>query len=151
MFDEEHTDLLKLVRGWVQRDMVVGMVFVNRPDFELGSFTADELLEVAIRFRDGDLEDWAAVRSADWAGVQSGKDFDQRFVAASESRIQSLKGKDWGHALASFALEHPTWRSGDARPVVRAIRAGHQSRGAHYDYEREHFRLDPDTFERRDR
>lgn len=147
-FDTDVPANVKVVGRQAKENRVVGMICANKPDFEFQNFTLDELVEVAARIDDAEGYSGHAVRDADWSGVSGGRAFEKRYREVSARRPPSLKGKAWGEALASYAIDHPNLHDNDdERPFRRAIWAAIRSRSASYDLQKERFRFDSATFE----
>lgn len=147
-FDLDVTPNKKAISQLVSNEHIVGSVTANRPDFEFANFTVAELAEIAARMDECHGFSGAPIRSADWAGVDNGKKFEARYVEISERKAGSIKGEEWGKALATYANEQPRRADGAPRPLWNEISAAIYSWNSDYDYEVAHFRLDPDTFAR---
>jgi hypothetical protein len=140
---------VKVIRRQIESGNLVGMVFAHEPDFEFANFAIEELVEVAARIDEKHGESGKAVRTADWSGVRSGCEFEERYRDVSARTPRSLKGEEWGRALCVYADEYPKRADDETeRPFWRAVGIALRSRAVHYDHDRERFRLDPETFER---
>jgi hypothetical protein len=132
----------------VQQNRVVGLIGAHTPDFEFANFTVAELAEVAARLDEGQGVSGQPVRGERWAGVDSARKFEARYLEVTERQGTTLKGAEWGRALAEYAGEHPRRPDNQAeRPFWRQIRAALQSRTAHYDMQKKNFHFDLETFE----
>jgi hypothetical protein len=150
-FDRDIEANVKTIRRQVKRKNVVGYIAAHKPDFEFANFTLPELVEVAARIDEADGSSGDAVRNGNWAGIATGRAFEERYKELSVRRPRALKGKAWGEALAVYVDEHPNRPDdGSERPFVREIRAALQGRIANYDLQKEHRRFDPNTFEQID-
>lgn len=91
------------------------------------------------------------VRKADWKGICSGREFAERYKKASERRC-SPKGKDWGEALAIYAIANPlNLRTGSKRLLLRMVDAAVWGWRSNYDSQKEDFTFDINTFEAKPR
>jgi hypothetical protein len=146
-FDTDVAANLKAIRRHVKQGHIVGYIAAHRPDFEFANFTLDELIEISTGIEIAHGFSGGAIREGDWTGVTCAHAFERRFLELAKSRAGSLKGADWGRALGAYAIQHPRRADdGSERLYWREIRAALQGRIAHYDYQKEHFRFDPDTF-----
>jgi hypothetical protein len=102
-------------------NLVVGSIFAHKPDFECANFTVDELVRVAAELDKTEGFDSDALRNSDWTGIDTGKAFENRYLAVS-NRGRALKGEKWGRALARYAEERPNRRDGAERPFTVALR-----------------------------
>jgi hypothetical protein len=112
----------------------------------LANFAVVELVEVAASIDESFGFSAAVLRSADRNSVIAGKDFETQYRRLSVRRPPSLKGEEWGRALARYAIERPA-RSDDGRerPFWRQLRAAVNSWNSSYDAHREHCKVDPPT------
>ncbi len=146
-FDRDVKANERAIRRQIEQDHIVGLIDANDPDFEFANFALDELVEIAALMDERLGFDGGKVRKADWKGVNNGKVFAERYRRASERR-RPLKGKDWGEALAAYALAHPSHpRTGGPRAFLRAMQAAIWAWNSNYDFQKENFTFDPKTFE----
>lgn len=150
-FDMDVDQNVKVVRRQVEEQNVIGLITGNAPDFEFANFTIGELAEIAARIDEAHGVAGDVVRLGDWEGVLTARAFQERYQRVSARRPPGLKGKEWGEALAAYAVENPK-RSDDGkeRSFWGEIRAALSARTAHYDFQKEHFGFDLDTFEQVD-
>jgi len=147
-FDTDVAENVKAIRLQVEQGNVVGYIAAHDPDFEFANFTLNELVEIAARIDEGNDFSGASVREANWDGVSCGSDFERRYCDVSVRKPRSLKGKNWGAALAEYAGNHPKREDNKSeRPFWREIRAALQSRTSHYDMQKKEYGFDPNTFE----
>lgn len=147
-FDKDVRANVRTIRQQVKKDNVVGYISAHDPDFEFANFSVGELVEIAARLDESAGQSGDELRDGDWEGIDSGRAFERRYLELSSRQPRSLKGKDWGEALANYAALNPDRDdSGEERPFLKAVSAALRSRTANYDYQAEHFRFDPDTFE----
>jgi hypothetical protein len=146
-FDKDVPVNVRAIRRQCELNRVIGLVAAHEPDFEFANFAIDELVEVAARVDESHGFPGGPVRTADWSGVTGAHAFEARYCSVSEKKPSSLKGEEWGRSLASYATEYPH-RSDDGseRPLWRQIRAAVNGWCSNYDYQREHFVIDPITF-----
>jgi hypothetical protein len=107
-----------------------------------------ELVEIAARIDEQYGHSGDVVRQHNWTNVTSGEAFQAMYSSVSARRPASLKGEQWGRALAQYAAEFPSRSDTKAKrllwnEVYMALRA----RIAHYDRHTEQYMLDPITFE----
>ena len=146
-FDRDVKANERAIRQQVEKDQVVGSINANNPDFEFANFTLDELVEIAASMDERLGFDGGKLRKTDWQGVDTGGVFAGRYRKASDRR-RALKGEEWGEALAAHAIEHPRHpQTGAERPLFRMLSAATWGRSSDYNFHKEHFRLDPKTFE----
>jgi hypothetical protein len=147
-FDGDVPANVKLVRRQVLQENIIGLVAAHRPDFEFSNFAVQELAEVAARIDEANGVSGQAVRNTDWTGITTGRAFEEKYAEVSDRKPRTIKGKEWGEALAAYALEHPNRQdNGAERPFWHEIRAALQGRTAHYDFQKEHFAFSSDDFE----
>jgi hypothetical protein len=119
---------IKAIQIQVRQDNIVGSVAVHKPDFEFANFTIQEPVEVT-----------ALLDSA-------GRAFEKQYRRISERKPATLKGEEWGRALAKYMDEHPQRSdTGRIRPVSHEIRAAVHGWISNYDAHKEHFTIDPIT------
>ena len=147
-FDVDVPKNVKTVRRQLEQNNIVGFITANRPDFEFANFTVHELAEIASRLDEQIGNSGDAIRNADWIGVTNGRDFEAKYMNVSASKPRGLKGKEWGEALAAYILEHPFFAdSGKERPFWREIQAAIRARGADFDFQKERYGFNAETFE----
>jgi hypothetical protein len=146
-FDSDVEANVRFIRRQVEQGKIVGLIAAHDPDFEFGNFTITELVEVAARMDERNGFSGDPVRNADWSGVRNANAFDRMYCRMSSRRPRSLKGPKWGRALADHANENPRRDDdGRVRPLLEEIRSALRARVAHYEYQREHFTFDRQTF-----
>lgn len=151
-FDTDVAANRKAVQRQVEHDRIVGSIHPSTPDFEFTNFSILELAEIAARLDDASGVSGDAVRDANWSGVQGARAFEANYCSASERAPRSLKGKQWGEALAKYAGDHPLRDdTGVERPFWLAIRHALSGRFANYDLQKERLTFNPLTFERVER
>ena len=146
-FDCDVPANVKAIRHLLGQHSIIGLIAAHEPDFEFANFAVGELVEVAAGIDESHGFPSEPVRNADWTGISRGGAFECRYCEVSARTPPSLKGEEWGRALASFAAEHPE-RSDDGieRPFWRQIRAAVNGWCSNYDYQKGHFQIDPITF-----
>lgn len=150
-FDQDLEPNLRAIRAQIRQGNVVGLINANDPDFEFANFSIDELVEVAARIDDRHGFDGGKLRRAGWQDINGSRAFADRYSKISERR-SSPKGKEWGEALADWAIEHPARpNTGADRPFVRMISLAFWAWNSNYENLRDRFELDPQTFESRPR
>lgn len=150
-FDTDVLPNVKAIRKQVEQNNVVGFIAAHNPDFEFSNFAIEELSEVAAQIDEAKGFSGESVRNADWTGVSAGRAFEERYKKVSSRGPRSLKGEEWGRALAKYAIAHPN-RSDDGRerPFWREIQVALQGRVADYDLQKERFTFDSENFEQID-
>lgn len=146
-FDGDVPANIKYIRRQVEQDNVVGVITINRPDYEFANFSIDELVEVAAKIDESPDFPADGVRNADWTGIQSSKAFEKKYLEVSSRRSGALKDETWGRALGRYAMEHPDRPDGARRPLWKDLRAALHAWSSNYDRQRERFTFDPVTFE----
>ncbi len=145
-FDRDVKANERAIRKQGEQDHVVGSINANDPDFEFANFSLAELVDIAALMDKRLGFDERRVRNADWKGVAKGGAFAERYVKAS-NRGRPLKGKEWGEALAAYAIQHPVnTRTAAARPLSRIVSAAFWAWSSNYNFQKEHFTFDPQTF-----
>lgn len=146
-FDTDVSANVKAIQRQVEENRVVGSLHPHTPDFEFANFGLRELVEIAAGVDEANEVPGDAVRQAEWSGIAGGRDFATRYCEASQREPRSLKGEEWGEALAAYAHEHPVRSdNGEERPFWRAIGNAMRCRFASYDLQKERHRFDPVTF-----
>ena len=100
-FDTDVSANVKAVRRQIDQKLVVGFIAAHKPDFEFANFTIQELAEIAARIDDENSVSSDQVRNSDWTGICTGKAFEARYKKVSARKPRSLKGQQWGEALAT--------------------------------------------------
>ena len=142
-FDADVRQNVKTIRAL--SDLVVGAIFPHEPDFEFANFTLQELVHVATELDTAEGFDSDALRNADWTGVDTGKAFENRYLAVS-NRGRTLKGGKWGRALARHAEIEPNRSDGLERPFTVSLRHAVLAQSSNYDHHKDSFIIDPNTF-----
>jgi hypothetical protein len=146
-FDLDVLANVKAVRRQIQQDHIVGSINANAPDFEFANFSLTELVEIAAKMDDGLGFEGDKLRKADWAGVKKGRQFEERYSKTSE-RKTSLKGKDWGEALAQYALQNRRNPVTNAeRPFLQQIWPALRALGSNYDFHKATYTFDLQSFQ----
>ena len=147
-FDRDVKANVRAIRRQVEQDNIVGVIFAQEPDFEFANFSMEELVEIAAGIDDAEGYSGEAVRAADWSGIQGAGSFESRYCQVSARTPRGLKGEAWGRALARYAVSQPQrCGRGTERPLISAVVTALRSRIWNYDYSRDHFRFDAETFE----
>jgi hypothetical protein len=150
-FDRDLDPNVRAIRRQVEQGHVVGLIEANEPDFEFANFSLQELIEIAALMDDRERLNGNMIRQADWQGVDNGRAFADRYTRVSEKH-SSPKGKAWGEVLAAYALEHPVDpRTGAERPFLRMVSAAFWAWHSNYELQKDHFEIDPRTFESKPR
>ena len=145
--DEDRADNLKILRKHINQANIVGYINLNRPDFEFENFTLDELIEVAFILDENLGFDSQKLMSGNKQNVSSGKGFEKYYIEHSARKI-SLKGCEWGKALAKYACEYPLKKdSGKKRAFIETVEQVLLAKRVSYDYQRDHFEIDPNDFQ----
>jgi hypothetical protein len=146
-FDRDVRSNEKIIRRQVERGSLVGLVNALKPDFEFANFTLEKLVEIAAQFDEERGFSGEALRKNDWTGIVSGGQFEETYAKIWARDVSTLKGEEWGRALARYALEHPKRRdNGVERPFVGEIRAALHAWNTNYDYHEKNLEISPDTF-----
>ncbi len=145
-FDLDVAANAKTVRRQVEQNNVVGCIGAHNPDFEFANFDVQELAEIAAQIDEAHNCSGDAVRQADWSGIARGKAFQEKYISVSARKPRSLKGEEWGKALAKYADEHPTHNDRSERPFLQELRAALMARVANYDFHAERMSFEPVSF-----
>lgn len=147
-FDSDVVANVKEIKRQVELQNIVGFITSNKPDFEFANFSIKELAEIAALIDESNGFSGDPVRNADWTGIRNGRAFEDRYKEISARKPSSLKGQEWGKALAAYILEHP-YRSDNSieRPFLHEIQAALRGGTSDYDFQKENFGFDSDTFE----
>jgi len=147
-FDMDVAANLRVIRRQVKNGNVVGYVNCNNPDFEFANFTLKELVEVAATMDENQEANSEGIRTGDWGGIKSGKQFEDNYRSLSEIGQKGLKGEQWGKALAEYALENP-YLDGEEkkRPFLETVNHALRSRQVRYDYQRDNYFINPESFQ----
>lgn len=146
-FDHDVAAPVRFIKTQIKKGNIVGYVNCNSPDFEFENFMLDELIEVAARLDEEQGVDAQAIRNHDWTNIDSGKKFEERYKQLSTIGQGGLKGERWGAALAQYAWNNLTMGNSDRkRPFFETLKFALQSRRVKYEYQRDNFHIDPDTF-----
>jgi hypothetical protein len=125
--------------------LVIGSIFAHKPDFEFANFTLDELVHVAADLDKAEGFGSDALRNSDWTGIDTGKAFENKYLAVSK-RGRALKGEKWGRALARYAEERPNRPDGAERQFTVSLRHAVLSQSSNWDQHKDSFVIDPKTF-----
>lgn len=150
-FDEDRADNLKILRQHINQANIVGYINLNRPDFEFENFTRDELIEIASKLDQSLGFDSQHLMSGNKEAISSGKTFEKYYIEHSARKV-SLKGYEWGKALAKYACENPLKKdSGKKRAFIETVEQVLLAKRVPYDYQRDHFEIDPNDFQIKER
>ncbi len=145
--DDDVAENVKKIRRQLEKKNIVGFINWHIPDFEFANFSILELVEIAATVDEANGSSGDALRKSDWAGIEKGRSFEEKYLSISERRPQRLKGKEWGTALAQYMVEHPyRMDNNQERPFLGAIRAAHKAQIASYDFHQEQLDFDLETF-----
>jgi hypothetical protein len=147
-FDTDVSANVKAIQRQVKMGRIVGVIGAHKPDFEFANFTIEELVEIAATLDEGHGVSGDAVRNAVWNSVLNMREFETRYKFASARSPASLKGEEWGRALAKYAIKHPTRSdNGLKRTFWEEIEKAVRCRSANYNVEEEYWEFDPVTFQ----
>lgn len=138
----------KVICQLAKNDQIVGQCWRHVPDFEFANFTIGELVEIAARLDEAHSFPAEPIRNADWSNIRAGKEFEERYCRLSSRKSGKLKDEEWGAALGKYAKEQPIREDGARRPIWDQISAAIYCWNSNYDYERSHFRVDPESLTR---
>lgn len=137
----------KVLREQIRKELIVGWVNVNEPDFEIGNFSVEELVRIAADWDSEEGFGCEALRDANWSDVKDGRDFEERYLRYTRSERSGLKGYQWGERLAIWVMDKPEIEGdGRERPIWKAVKAGLRARVANYDSEEKNYQINPTTF-----
>ncbi len=152
LLDGDRSDCARAARKAVEDDVICGMIYTSKPDFEFANLTLSELATVAasicathgVPTPDPDSLDVSL------KGAQTADEFLTAFNSVLPPGSAIHKGREWGEALMKFILAHPQWKNPttgelEDRPVVYAIDRAKESLSADYRATRKAVRVDPTT------
>lgn len=145
--DRDVSANVKAIRRYILERKIVGLVAAHDPDFEFANFTLKELVEIASKLDENNSHPSLKTDIDAWLDISNGKLFEERYVRLTKSGNRSLKGEAWGRALARYAQEKPNISIDRVRPFIDQVGAALRARHSHYDYTREHWTFDPETFQ----
>jgi hypothetical protein len=147
-FDIDVAANLKAIKRQVENGNVVGYINCDDPDFEFANFTLKELVDVAAIMDENQGANSEGLRTGDWSGIKSGRQFEENYRNLSEIGQKGLKGEQWGKALAEYALENP-YLDGEEkkRPFLETVNYALQSRRVRYDFQRDNYFINPESFQ----
>lgn len=146
-FDADTSENIRFLKKHVGQGNIVGYININHPDFEFENFTLDELIEIAIEFDKKLGFDSKTLRVGHKQDCHSGKAFEKYYKDYSIRKI-SLKGNEWGEALAEYALDNPLREdTKERRTFLKTIDQILRARVISYDYQRDDFEIDPNDFQ----
>lgn len=136
-------DAIRALKAHARDNLIVGMVFVNSPDIELGCFTIEELLKATTYYEEAaGITYLEPLVASEFKDVQSGRAFEERYC---ELRMApSLKGKAWGAALMRVAFESDHEES---NRLVHAWACAARGVTTDYEVQRPRSPIDPDTLQ----
>ena len=147
-FDMDVAANLKAIKRQVENGNVVGYINCNDPDFEFANFTLKELVEVAAIMDENQGANSEGLRTGDWRGIKSGRQFEENYRNLSEIGQKGLKGEQWGKALAEYALNNPYLDCEEKkRPFLETVNYALQSRRVRYDFQRDNYFINPESFQ----
>lgn len=147
-FDTDVDANRRTIQRQVENGNVVGYVAAHTPDFEFHNFSLRELVEVAARLDESIGESGTGVREHDWTGVWGAREFGEIYCRISDRLPRSLKGDEWGEALAKYALEFPDREdTGERRPFLETVEVALRALRVSYDHHRDTHMIDPQTFD----
>ena len=147
-FDMDVVANLKAIRRQVQNGNVVGYINCNNPDFEFANFTLEELVDVAATLDENRGANSEKIRTSDWSGINSARKFEENYRDLTEIGQKGLKGEQWGKALAEYAFKNPYLGGNDRkRPFLEAVNYALKSRRVRYDYQRDNYFINSETFQ----
>lgn len=145
--DKDVYNNLKFLKEQIRKENIVGYINVNEPDFEFENFSLDELIEISISLDEKFGFNSEGLKSGNKENINSGKAFENYYKKYSTSK-KSLKGKEWGEALADYALDNPLKADTEKRRTfLKTIDEILRANRVRYDYQKENFVIDPNTFE----
>jgi hypothetical protein len=146
-FDTDLVANVRTIRRQVEKGRIVGFIGASTPDFEFANFALAELVEVAATLDEHHGQSGSALREATWDSVSNMSQFENRYNSVSLRSPPSLKGEEWGRALAQYAIKSPIRSDNGAyRPFLEAIEKAFRARSAIYDVELDSWEFDPETF-----
>lgn len=152
VLDGDRDDFVRAVRTAAAQDDMCGLFFISEPDFELHSFTIDELGMVLwdIAAENGAKESAKPKFLKAIKGANSGDELMKSARNALPELVRLSKSAEWGERLMSFALEHPTWKPNGSqeeqdRPIIEITNTLLRGVSANYAASCDERKIDPET------
>lgn len=141
MLDNDRSDAIRALKAHARDGLIVGMVFVNDPDFEIACFTKEELVKATGYYEtEAGMSDLEPLKVEDFDGIITAKEFEERYC---KLRIApSLKGKAWGAALMKVAFDS---KRGEANRLVHAWACASRAITTDYQAQKSRSPIDPAT------
>lgn len=134
-------DAIRALTAHARDSLIVGMVFINSPDLELGCFTIEELLKAIAYYEEAaGINDLEPLDASEFTDIRTGRDFEERYCKLRMAR--SLKGKTWGASLMRVAFESG---NGEASPLIHAWACAARAVTTDYEAQRTRSPIDPST------
>lgn len=141
-YDKDVSENVRTIKTQVNKGKVCGLVAENNPDFEFANFSLEELIGIAVDLDKSKGHDVTNLMKADWSKVKKGKDFEKVYKHNSETH-RSIKGKEWGHALAKFMVANPELH-GKTRAFIRQLESAIRAVKVSYELQSKHFQVNPE-------
>lgn len=144
MLDGDRSDYLRELQAHARDDLIVGMVFIHRPDFEFGLFTPEKLCRATKYYEE--LVGMTGMKDLgpdEFDGISTGRDFQSRYCELRV--IPSLKGSAWGEALMKVALDSMDHLHPEKDPLIHAVNCAIRSIEADYIAQQKRAKVDPIT------
>lgn len=154
LLDGDSSDNLRVVKKSAREERHFGLHYISNPDFELGNFSHDELVDIALQVPN--IGESGEIYSPNFiehikrstAKISSGKEL---FRILSENGITHFsKSELWGQHLMRWAIDHPNFpcdhpNQGEERPVFRAAKVAIRAQQATFSGSLARYKIDPDT------
>lgn len=146
MLDRDRKEPLKSLRFYAESGLIVGMVFQNEPDLELGCFSISQLVEATKYYEAAMGADFPTeLKVSDFEGASTGGQFSARY---QKLRLApSPKSKLWGEALMQAAFDSPGEEEAEGKRLVQAVMCAIRGTTADYEYIAKHYPINPITLQ----
>lgn len=146
--DGDREDNIRLVRKAAEEDLICGMFFISKPDFEYCNFTLQELIEIIdVQSKELGLEmnnkQYLVMKSSDCINFKQLMTFLKKEYP---SLNRFSKGEEWGHILCRYAIKNPYINNTkEYRPFIKSANIALRSINLNYYNTFRRMKVDPDT------
>jgi hypothetical protein len=139
MLDGDRKDHIEAIRRRATEGRIVGMVFLNTPDIELGNFSIEQLVRATQLYETELGLEGPPLDVAAFEGVASGRSFAKTYEDLRLSR--GIKGAAWGRALVKVAYEDREHDGDETNGLVYAVACAHRAMTTDYDASKRMYRI----------
>lgn len=144
MLDGDRKDHVDSIRRRVVEKRIVGMVFVHKPDIELGNFSVEQLVRATEEYEwELSLVGLPPLDATLFSGVKSGKEFDVLYGHLRQAR--GLKGTTWGRSMMRIAYADRKSDMDESNGLIYAVACALRGVTTDYAASEKMYRIDPLT------